>query len=438
MQKPCHWYVSGSQAVEISPVEAADVLKALCNLQLNGYSHFKLGHLRVSIRLKGKKPGERRFNEFELLWEQLFRDKDRFEQEKNKFESTLKAQIAHEKSEIESNRQELREKTSILHQLKTRLQSLLQDPKPSPRLKIGFMDCEESLNTLRTEAASLQAQGTDLNPVKRELDLVEDLFVCVQNGEEEGGFRNQVEVVKKAFLYAKAQRVVSETEKLTQSIGSSLRVLHTDVSFHKSKANILRRVLERVSPCASSLSRSPDLSFENRRLPTTSLPSPCARNTGEVEKWQKKAADLSEKVARFEAAEEEFILEKGQVKGEAQELALKKAAVSRREEELAEREIELTVLEDRLRASLSRVLSKSEAREFLRLKAAELAHERRLLQIKSAEFNDQLACLQAQEVAFAEQKRVFDRRLRKATHEISQNKRLREVCKEIETALNKI
>lgn len=429
-----HWYVLGSQSLEVSSAEAAELLRALCDLQLRGFAHFCLGQLRVAVRLRPVQPGDRRLHEFELLWEQLLKDKAHFNQAKSRFERSVQAR---ERQEVEALREEMRKKAIDLQSLKTRLQAILRVERPSPLPVANAQDCENTLQELRSEASAVRAQGADLATVQLELDYAEDLLVRVRNGEDEGAFRSQVEVLKAALVQAKAQRVVTDTKKLTQSIGCSLRVLQTDRSFSKSKANVLRKVLERVSPCGSSLSRSPDLSFENHK--------PAGRSQGPVtdrSTEERHTVDLQDKVDRFRSLEDNMSLEKGKLKGEAHEIAVRKAALEGREESLAHRETALAVLEDRLRASLAQVLSRAEAREFLRLKAAELVQLRRLLETERAELGCKQAALQAKEVVFEEHRRVLDRRLRRAANDQAQidqqSQRMRAARRELDAFLNRI
>ena len=440
----CHLYVLDSQDLEVTSVEAAELLRALCDLQLRGFAHFRLGQLRVHAHLRPTQPGDPRLQEFELLWEQLLRDKAHFEQDKARFESSVRAGVARERREIEKLREDIKRE---LRSLKIRLQQTLKTEKPSPLPVTPSQDCEDILEALRREAGGVRVQSAGFSTVQRELDYAEDLLVRVRNGEDEAAFHSQVEVLKAALIQAKAQRVVTDTEKLAQSIGSSIRVLQIDRRFSKSKANVLRKVLDRVSPSGSSLSRSPDLSFESRKPPGLSQnsQSPVTDRSAEAEKedgWRKHVTILQDKLDRCRSREDTLSLEKSKVKGEAHEVALRAAALELREEGLAQRETALALLEDRLRTSLSKVLTRAEAREFLRLKAAELVQLRRLLETERTELANQQVALQAQEMVFAEHKRELDRRLRKVAWDQTQidhqSEKIRAARKEVEAFLNKL
>ena len=427
----------GSQGLEVSSAEAAELLRALCDLQLRGFAHFYLGQLRVSVRLRPAKPGDRRLHEFELLWEQLIKEKAHFQQTKSRFERSVHASVARERQEIDTIREELRNKASDLHHLKSRLQAVLREDRLCPLPVASVQDCEHTLQELRTQAGTVRALSANFAAAQVELDYAEDLLVRVRNGEDEGAFRSQVEVLKAALVQAKAQRVVTDTERLAQSIGCSLRVLQTNRTFTKSKANVLRKVLERVSPCGSSLSRSPDLSFEGRKPAGLSQGPVTDRSTEE-----KHTTDLGDKLDRFRCLEEALNQERGKLKGEAHEVAVWKAALEGREEAVALRETALAVLEDRLRASLSQVLGRAEAREFLRLKAAELVQLRRLVETERTELAGRQEAFQAKEVVFVEQKRALDRKMRRVASDqaqiYQQSEKIRTACKELEDFLNKI
>ena len=289
--------------------------------------------------------------------------------------------------------------------LKETIESLLTDSEAGTQPTICIDASEEvELSRLRQEAMQLRQQGLRLPAVQHELDYAEDLLVRVAQGEDIKRLRSQLKVLASALVQAKAQQMAASTAKLATSLSAKLQALE--------QVNSPSKLRLRLSTCPSTARPTRD-----RGVLTSPRPSPLVTSRRKEEEEQRIIADLRIRLDRYRSLDDSLALERGRLRAIAQELQVRKSGLDRREQSLFQQEVSVALREDQLRATICRTLLKSEAHEYMRVRANELQQEQFLLDKDRQHLDAQSAQLQRRENEVAELRKVLERRLRKTTRD---------------------
>lgn len=122
-------------------------------------------------------------------------------------------------------------------------------------------------------------------------------------------------------------------------------------------------------------------------------------------------------MSQYKAKFDRFAIEKEKVKSELRALAMREVALNERENALNQMESTIAIQEDRFREVLSRTLMPSEARQYLKNKAAELTHQGQLLAQERCKLVTEWAALQAKEADVNSKQQHLDRKMRRVVRD---------------------
>lgn len=288
--------------------------------------------------------------------------------------------------------------------LREQLEVLLTDSDAGTQSTVLLEPSEDrELELLRVEANALKQQGSRLPvEVQRELDYAEDLYVLVTQGEDPKRLRAQLKVLASALIQTKARQVAADTAKLANSLSAKLQALE------QVKSPYLPRTKLRTCPASANASTDRIL-FSSPRM--SILPQAV---TSREEDLQRTVDSLKTRLERYRALDDSLALERGRLQAYAAELQTRKAALERREQNLFQQELAISVKEDQLRYTICRTLVSTEAREYMRERAADLHQERFLLGKERQHLDSQATVLKHKESEVAVLRQVLERRLRMA------------------------
>ena len=345
-----------------------------------------------------------------------------------------------------------------------------------PSMSISHIQFDTEVETLRRQVRSLPLDSPDFPLIKRELDLTEDILVGVINGDDPRKLFLQITVVKNRLVQHQGKQVMRDAEKMAMSIKSTLNALEHNRAMQKSKNRIKEELLKRLSTPQFTPMRSPsrtpkpvivtmesvmspidspqtshrqdfDLSVVEPKKPPK---SPMMHSDGDVQhqlelaqdrttKLRNHVKDLQAKLDKYRAQEKRIIEASARVKISEKRLSHFKETFETREKLLVAREVEMGTLEDNLRREAAKSLNTREAREFLSMRAKNLAEQNARLEHETTLLELQKTELRAGREELNEVRRTIDKERKKLLRDQArvekQRKKVMDSKKELEDFL---